>query len=144
MNDMARTVQEHVLNLARQGGIAATLFLLKGVRLQGQISGFDAYSLTLRRDGSEQLVYKQGVSTVLLPELDDIGTLPRPATGDRQDQFLTRRHEREVRIFLTNGIALQGKLVGHDAYALLLAEPRGHQLLFKHAVATVADLADAT
>ena len=44
-----------------------TLFLTNGVMLQGQIAGFDQFSLLLERGGQVQLVYKHAVST-LQPE----------------------------------------------------------------------------
>jgi len=41
-----------------------TLFLVNGVMLQGSITGFDQFSLTLERGGHVQLVYKHAVSTL--------------------------------------------------------------------------------
>ncbi|MCJ7422393.1 RNA chaperone Hfq [Sphingomicrobium astaxanthinifaciens] len=132
------SLQDQFLNLARKGALPVTLFLLKGVRLQGLISGFDAYSLTLTRGGEEQLVYKQGVSTILLRDQQPFAP-PAPPRGDRQADFLRRRLGQGVRLHLVNGIALEGRLAGHGAYALLLEQARDLQLVFKHAIATVAD-----
>jgi host factor-I protein len=41
-----------------------TLFLVNGVMLQGTVSGFDQFSLTLERGGQLQLVYKHAISTL--------------------------------------------------------------------------------
>ncbi|MCJ8189846.1 RNA chaperone Hfq [Sphingomicrobium aestuariivivum] len=138
MTQPKSSLQDQFLNLARKGGVPATIFLLKGVRLQGLISGFDAYSLTLQRDGHEQLVYKQGVSTVLLRDQAAF-EVEGHTRGDRQDAFLTRRRGQSVKLFLLNGIALEGSLAGHDAYALLLQQGGDIQLVFKHAIATISD-----
>ncbi|HWV02318.1 MAG TPA: RNA chaperone Hfq, partial [Devosia sp.] len=42
-----------------------TIYLLKGVKLQGVITWFDAFSLLLRREGASQLVYKHAISTIM-------------------------------------------------------------------------------
>jgi host factor-I protein len=42
-----------------------TIFLVKGVKLQGIVTWFDPFSLLLRRDGSAQLVYKHAISTIM-------------------------------------------------------------------------------
>ncbi|WP_265562704.1 RNA chaperone Hfq [Sphingomicrobium arenosum] len=142
MTDPKSSLQDQYLNLARTAGLPVTIFLLKGIRLQGHITGFDAYSLTLQRDGVEQLVYKQGISTLMLREANAFGTAA-PTRGDRQDAFLTRRHGQGVKLFLVNGIALEGHLAGHDIYALLLEQGGDLQLVFKHAIATVSDMENA-
>ena len=45
--------------------ISLTVFLLSGVKLQGCLSGFDDFSLLLRRGKEEQLVYKHAVATLV-------------------------------------------------------------------------------
>ena len=41
-----------------------TLFLLNGVKLQGIISSFDDFCISLAREGQVQAVYKQEISTI--------------------------------------------------------------------------------
>ena len=53
----ALSLQDHFLNAVRKAKSPATIFLVKGVKLQGVITWFDAFSLLLRRDSSSQLVY---------------------------------------------------------------------------------------
>jgi host factor-I protein len=42
-----------------------TIFLINGVKLQGNISWFDNFCVLLRRDGQSQLVYKHAISTIM-------------------------------------------------------------------------------
>ena len=42
-----------------------TMFLVKGVKLQGIVTWFDTFSLLLRRDGVSQLMYKHTISTIM-------------------------------------------------------------------------------
>ena len=58
------SLQDHFLNSARKSKTPLTVFLLKGVKLQGVITWFDSFSLLLRRDGQTQLVYKHAISTI--------------------------------------------------------------------------------
>ena len=64
MADKPQSLQDYFLNGVRRSKSPVTLFLLKGVKLQGVITWFDAFSLLLRRDGVSQLVYKHAISTV--------------------------------------------------------------------------------
>ncbi len=132
-------LQDQFLNGARRDGTPVSVFLVKGVRLQGRISGFDAYSFTLRRDDSEQLVYKQAVSTILIAQAYQPDIVPAARRGDRQDEFLGRRHGQSVSLYLINGVSLEGELIAHDIYCLLLSSEDGRQLVFKHALSTVSD-----
>src|ERR1700748_1119394 len=63
------SLQDHFLNSLRRAKLPVTIFLVKGVKLQGVVTWFDAFSLLLRRDGASQLVYKHSISTVMPPEV---------------------------------------------------------------------------
>ena len=65
MADKPLSLQDHFLNAIRRSKTPATIFLVKGVKLQGIVTWFDAFSLLLRRDGSSQLVYKHAISTIM-------------------------------------------------------------------------------
>ena len=65
MADKSLTLQDHFLNSVRRAKAPVTIFLIKGVKLSGVITWFDAFSLLLRRDGSAQLVYKHAISTIM-------------------------------------------------------------------------------
>jgi len=60
-----QNLQDVFLNHVRKNKVPVTVFLINGVKLQGNISSFDNFCLLLRRDGHVQLVYKHAVSTVM-------------------------------------------------------------------------------
>jgi len=57
MSARSLSLQDHFLNAIRRAKLPVTIFLVKGVKLQGVVTWFDAFSLLLRRDGTSQLVY---------------------------------------------------------------------------------------
>ncbi len=65
MAEKSLSLQDHFLNSIRRAKSPVTIFLLKGVKLTGVITWFDAFSLLLRRDGGAQLVYKHAISTIM-------------------------------------------------------------------------------
>jgi len=58
-------LQDQFLNHLRREKTPVTMFLVKGVKLQGIVTWFDNFSILLRRDGQSQLVYKHAISTVM-------------------------------------------------------------------------------
>ena len=58
-------LQDLFLNHLRRDKTPVTMFLVKGVKLQGIVTWFDNFSILLRRDGQSQLVYKHAVSTIM-------------------------------------------------------------------------------
>lgn len=60
--------------------------------------------------------------------------------GNLQDIFLTRaRRERiPVTLFLMNGFQLRGILTGFDTFVVVLDTDGRQQVIFKHAISTVA------
>ena len=58
-------LQDVFLNYLRREKLPVTMFLVKGVKLQGIVTWFDNFSILLRRDGQSQLVYKHAISTVM-------------------------------------------------------------------------------
>ena len=58
-------LQDQFLNLLRKHKVPVTMFLVKGVKLQGIVTWFDNFSILLRRDGQSQLVYKHAISTIM-------------------------------------------------------------------------------
>ena len=143
MADKPQNLQDAFLNSVRRSKSPATIFLVKGVKLQGVITWFDAFSLLLRRDGASQLVYKHSISTIMpqaspsdLPKL----SIDAPSTkSSLQDVFLAsaaRQHE-AMTIFLVNGVMLQGSVVGFDQFSMLLERGGQTQLVYKHAISTL-------
>src|SRR5437764_12122330 len=86
------SLQDHFLNSVRRAKLPVTIFLVKGVKLQGVITWFDAFSLLLRRDGASQLVYKHSISTVMpadtVPDFVASVAASDAAKASLQDQFL--------------------------------------------------------
>lgn len=60
-----QSLQDAFLNLLRKSKAPVTMFLVKGVKLQGIVTWFDNFSILLRRDGQSQLVYKHAISTIM-------------------------------------------------------------------------------
>ncbi len=63
--DTYQNIQDVFLNQIRRSKVSVTVFLVNGVKLQGIISGFDNFSILLRRESHAQLVYKHAVSTIM-------------------------------------------------------------------------------
>ena len=64
-NDKAQNVQDVFLNTLRKKKMPVTVFLSSGVKLQGNITGFDNFCLVLRRGPQVQLVYKHSIATIV-------------------------------------------------------------------------------
>jgi host factor-I protein len=136
------SLQDHFLNSVRRGKLSVTIFLVKGVKLQGVITWFDSFSLLLRREGSSQLVYKHAISTIMPseppPDLDPPATA-QGAKPQLQDLFLgaAARESERMTVFLVNGVMLQGAVAGFDQFSLILERGGQVQLVYKHAISTL-------
>jgi host factor-I protein len=145
MADKSLSLQDQFLNTIRKSKTPTTIFLVKGVKLQGIVTWFDAFSLLLRRDGNAQLVYKHGISTIMpaQPPADlelagpgDSNGHKRPALQDLFLQAAAREHE-PMTVFLVNGVMLQGAVAGYDQFSLILERGGQVQLVYKHAISTM-------
>ena len=58
------TLQDPFLNALRKERIPVSIFLVNGIKLQGQVESFDQYVILLRNTVS-QMVYKHAISTVV-------------------------------------------------------------------------------
>jgi host factor-I protein len=137
------SLQDHFLNSARRAKQPVTVFLVKGVKLQGVITWFDAFSVLLRREGASQLVYKHAISTIMPAELPpDFVPTTTPANGAKaqlQDVFLAAaaRENERMTLFLVNGVMLQGTVTGFDQFSVVLERGGQAQLVYKHAISTL-------
>jgi host factor-I protein len=137
------SLQDHFLNSVRRAKLPVTIFLVKGVKLQGVVSWFDAFSLLLRRDGASQLVYKHSISTIMPAEspTDFVPTQPssEKSKPGLQDLFLgaATRDSARMTLFLVNGVMLQGSVTGFDQFSLVLERGGQMQLVYKHAISTL-------
>lgn len=136
------SLQDHFLNAVRRAHQPVSLFVLKGVRLQGLIGGFDPYAIELRRNGSSQLVYKHSIATIVPSAPVEGLELEAPADDPRtslQDRFLgsAAASRDPLTLFLVNGVMLQGEVAAFDQYSLLLGRGQLCQLVYKHAISTI-------
>ena len=137
------SLQDHFLNSVRRAKLPVTIFLVKGVKLNGVITWFDAFSLLLRREAVSQLVYKHAISTIMPSEppqdLVASAIAPEAAKPQLQDLFLAAaaRQTERMTLFLVNGVMLQGSVTGFDQFSLLLERGGQVQLVYKHAISTL-------
>ncbi len=73
-----QTLQDPFLNALRKERIPVSIFLVNGIKLQGQIESFDQYVVLLKNTVS-QMVYKHAISTVV-PARNPRTTLPGSTT----------------------------------------------------------------
>jgi host factor-I protein len=147
MAERANNLQDIFLNSLRRSKTPVTMFLVKGVKLQGIITWFDNFSVLLRRDGQSQLIYKHAISTVMPSHPIDLAEMERsmdsvPRSTLLQEVFLqaVRKSGDPVTMFLVNGVMLQGEIAAFDLFCMLLRRDGMSQLVYKHAVSTVQPL----
>ncbi|HZU65098.1 MAG TPA: RNA chaperone Hfq [Novosphingobium sp.] len=140
----SQNLQDQFLNHLRKNKTPVTMFLVKGVKLQGIVTWFDNFSILLRRDGQSQLVYKHAVSTIMPSLPIDTRLFGNGAEGAKkarllQDVFLSsiRAAAVQVTMFLVNGVMLQGRVAAYDLFCMLLEREGYVQLAYKHAVSTI-------
>jgi host factor-I protein len=139
-----QNLQDVFLNQLRKDKAPVTMFLVKGVKLQGIVTWFDNFSILLRRDGQSQLVYKHAISTIMPGQPVDAAQFGPGGEGPKkqrllQDVFLTRVRDTAVQVtmFLVNGVMLQGRIAAFDLFCMLLEREGFVQLAYKHAVSTI-------
>ena len=148
MTDRVNNLQDMFLNSLRRSKTPVTMFLVKGVKLQGIITWFDNFSVLLRRDGQAQLIYKHAISTIMPSQPIDLadieqafaeGLEKKKKATSLQEVFLgaVRRSAEPVTMFLVHGVMLQGEIVAYDPFCMLLQRDVMSQLVYKHAVSTV-------
>ena len=59
-----QSLQDPFLNALRRERIPVSIFLVNGIKLQGQIESFDQFVVLLKNNVS-QMVYKHAISTVV-------------------------------------------------------------------------------
>ncbi len=78
MNQKVQMLQDPFLNALRKEHVAVSIYLVNGIKLQGQVDSFDQYVILLKNTVT-QMVYKHAISTIVparavsigLPEGDD-------------------------------------------------------------------------
>ncbi|MDX1454936.1 MAG: RNA chaperone Hfq [Gammaproteobacteria bacterium] len=74
-----QSLQEPFLNALRREKVPVSIYLVNGIKLQGQIESFDQFVVLLKNSVS-QMVYKHAISTIVPAravrmQLDDSGKL---------------------------------------------------------------------
>lgn len=61
-------------------------------------------------------------------------------TNSLQDLFLlrARKTKANVTLFLMNGYQLRGQIVGYDPFVVVLVSEGKQQVIYKHAISTIA------
>ena len=75
------TLQDPFLNVLRKERIPVSIYLVSGIKLQGQIESFDQFVILLKNAVS-QMVYKHAISTVVPARMVKI---PMQGQGDHSD-----------------------------------------------------------
>jgi host factor-I protein len=60
----AQSLQDPFLNALRKERIPVSIYLVNGIKLQGQVESFDQFVILLRNTVS-QMVYKHAISTIV-------------------------------------------------------------------------------
>ena len=58
------SLQDPFLNILRKERVPVSIFLVNGIKLQGQIESFDQFVILLKNTVS-QMVYKHAISTIM-------------------------------------------------------------------------------
>lgn len=60
----AQSLQDPFLNALRREHITVSIYLVNGIKLQGQIDSFDQFVILLK-NSVNQMVYKHAISTIV-------------------------------------------------------------------------------
>lgn len=64
MSAKGQMLQDPFLNILRKEHVQVSIYLVNGIKLQGQIESFDQY-VVLLRNVVTQMVYKHAISTIV-------------------------------------------------------------------------------
>jgi host factor-I protein len=64
MNQKGQMLQDPFLNILRKEHVAVSIYLVNGIKLQGQVDSFDQYVILLKNTVT-QMVYKHAISTIV-------------------------------------------------------------------------------
>ena len=60
----AQSLQDPFLNALRRENVEVSIYLMNGIKLQGQIDSFDQFVILLK-NSVNQMVYKHAISTIV-------------------------------------------------------------------------------
>lgn len=64
MNSKGQMLQDPFLNILRKEHVPVSIYLVNGIKLQGQVDSFDQYVILLKNTVT-QMVYKHAISTIV-------------------------------------------------------------------------------
>jgi host factor-I protein len=64
MSNKGQLLQDPFLNVLRREHVPVSIYLVNGIKLQGQVESFDQYVVLLKNTVT-QMVYKHAISTVV-------------------------------------------------------------------------------
>ncbi len=77
------TLQDPFLNVLRKERIPVSIYLVSGIKLQGQVESFDQFVILLKNAVS-QMVYKHAISTVVPSRMVKV---PIQGQGDSPEEY---------------------------------------------------------
>ncbi|MEC9340576.1 MAG: RNA chaperone Hfq [Pseudomonadota bacterium] len=77
-------LQDPFLNTLRKERVPVSVFLVNGIKLQGQIEAFDQYVVVLKNAVS-QMVYKHAISTVVPSRAVKVPTIVEQEGQDAEE-----------------------------------------------------------
>ena len=72
-NTTQKGLQDTFLNILRKEHVPVSVYLVNGIKLQGQVIAFDQYVVMLRNTLT-QMVYKHAISTIVPSKAVDLNT----------------------------------------------------------------------
>ncbi|GAA5189834.1 RNA chaperone Hfq [Ferrimonas gelatinilytica] len=85
-----QSLQDPFLNALRRERVPVSIYLVNGIKLQGQIESFDQFVILLKNTVS-QMVYKHAISTVVPGRPFNMGQSQGHA-GGHQNQYSNQDH----------------------------------------------------
>ncbi len=65
MTAKGQQLQDPFLNALRKEHVQVAIYLVNGIKLQGQVESFDQYVVLLKNSTLIQMVYKHAISTIV-------------------------------------------------------------------------------
>ena len=65
MTTKGQLLQDPFLNALRREHVPVSIYLVNGIKLQGQVESFDQYVVLLRNTAVTQMVYKHAIYTIV-------------------------------------------------------------------------------
>lgn len=84
MNNKGQQLQDPFLNALRKEHVPVSIYLVNGIKLQGQVESFDQYVVLLRNSSVTQMVYKHAISTIVPARAVNISHERAPSASVQQ------------------------------------------------------------